>query len=130
MDSKIKDRHNKALERITAAIKSSAKNRSKKLQIDACPEGMDTLLRPDIILRDDKRKDLATVDMGVVFEDYKKNSLGAARLQKDEKYQSLEKQYEAQGYRRGINADCFRLSQKLWGFHVAYRGKRRLRSGG
>ncbi|CDI82699.1 hypothetical protein EPH_0055280 [Eimeria praecox] len=37
MDSKIKDRHNKALERFATAIKSSAKNRGKKLQIDALP---------------------------------------------------------------------------------------------
>src|SRR5699024_6385518 len=94
LDSKIKARHDKALERITTAIKNSVANRGKTLKIDSCPEDMETLLRPDIILRDDKRKKMTIADVAVVFEDYKKNSFGAARINKEEKYQSLKTHYE------------------------------------
>ncbi|CDJ47058.1 hypothetical protein, conserved [Eimeria brunetti] len=97
--SKIKEGHNKALERITKAIKRSGVNRGKTLQIDGCPTDMETLLRPDIILRDDKRKQMAIADVAIASEDYKKNSFGSARLHKEEKYQSLKKHYEDRGYR-------------------------------
>ncbi|CDJ48218.1 hypothetical protein, conserved [Eimeria brunetti] len=104
LDSKIKERHNKALERIRTAIKRSGLNRGKTLQIDSCPTDMETLLLPDIILRDDKRKQMAIADVAVVFEDYKKNSFGSARLHKEEKYQSLKKHYEDRGYRVTVQA--------------------------
>ena len=104
LDSKIKARHDKALERITTAIKNSVANRGKTLKIDSCPEDMETLLRPDIILRDDKRKKMTIADVAVVFEDYKKNSFGAARINKEEKYQSLKTHYEKRGYRVTVQA--------------------------
>ncbi|CDJ60888.1 hypothetical protein EMWEY_00035880 [Eimeria maxima] len=48
LDSKIKERHNKALAWITTGIKRTAVNRDKTLQIDSSPADMEILLRPDI----------------------------------------------------------------------------------
>ena len=104
MDSKIKARHDKALERITTAIKSSSANRGKTLQVDAAPEDMETQLRPDILLKDEKRKTVAIADLAIAFEDHKKNSFGEARLRKEEKYAGIKRHYEARGYRVTVQA--------------------------
>ncbi|CDJ35995.1 uncharacterized protein EMH_0051090 [Eimeria mitis] len=74
LDSKIKERHNKALERITTAIKRSGVNRGKTIQIDSCPTDIETLLRPEIILRDGQYKQMAIAYVAIVFEGYEQNS--------------------------------------------------------
>ena len=65
---------------------------------------MAILLRPDIFLRDDEHKRIAIADVVIVFEDYQKNSFGSARLQKEEKYQSLKTYYEKRGYKVPVHA--------------------------
>ncbi|CDJ63040.1 hypothetical protein ENH_00032350 [Eimeria necatrix] len=69
-------------------------NQEKTLQIDSSPADKETLLMPDIILREEKRKQSTIADVAIVYEDYQKNSFGAARLHNEEKYQSLETFYE------------------------------------
>ncbi|CDJ35994.1 uncharacterized protein EMH_0051080 [Eimeria mitis] len=85
LDSKINARHNKVLERITAAIKHSVVSRGKTFMIYNCPEDTVTLLRADIILQDEHMKTIKIADVAIVFEDYKENSLGSARIQKEKK---------------------------------------------
>ncbi|CDJ65162.1 hypothetical protein ENH_00001690 [Eimeria necatrix] len=104
IDSKIKARHNKALEGITTAIKHSVGNRGKTLLTDSCPDDMETRLRPDIILRDERTKTMKIADVAVVFEDYKKSSLGSACIQKEEKYKDLKTHSEKRGYRVSVHA--------------------------
>ncbi|CDJ70534.1 hypothetical protein, conserved [Eimeria necatrix] len=93
IDSKIKARHNKAVERIRTAIKHSAGNREKTLLIDSCPDDKETRLRPDITLQDERTKTIKIADVAVVFEDYKKNSLGSSCIQKEEIYKDLKTRF-------------------------------------
>lgn len=104
MDSKIKGRHNAAVDRIVAAIKTSRANRKKTLTVDKSPFDIETQLRPDLILRDDKAKELAMVDVAIAFEDHKKNSFADARARKQEKYEELKQEYEARGYKVTLDA--------------------------
>ncbi|CDJ59047.1 hypothetical protein EMWEY_00055330 [Eimeria maxima] len=66
IDSKIKERHSKALERTATAIKRNAVNRNRTLQIDSSPAGMKSLLRADILHMDDRRKRIAMAGVAIV----------------------------------------------------------------
>ncbi|CDI82785.1 hypothetical protein EAH_00067600 [Eimeria acervulina] len=63
---------------------------------------MKTLSRPDIILRDEKRKTMTKAYMAVAYEDYKKNSLGTVRIDKEEKYQIFKTHYGKRDYRKTV----------------------------
>lgn len=104
MDSKIKGRHNAALERIVTAIKTSRANKTKTLTVDKSPPDIETQLRPDLILRDDKAKTLAIVDLAITFEDHKKNAFADARARKQEKYNELKQEYVSRGYQVTLDA--------------------------
>ncbi|CDI83117.1 hypothetical protein, conserved [Eimeria acervulina] len=65
---------------------------------------METLPRPDIILRDEKRKTVTKAHMAIAVEDYKKNSLGTVRIDKEEKYQAFKTHYGKREYRETVLA--------------------------
>ncbi len=104
MDSKIKERHDCAMRKIAATVRGSNANRGKTLLVDSSPEDIETTLRPDLILRDEKNKKIAIVDLAITFEDHRKNAFVDARARKVEKYQDLKQEYEARGYRVALNA--------------------------
>lgn len=70
------------MERITAAIENSAVSKGTTRQADSGPTYMDTVLRPDILFRDNKRKLIAVADDAIACDDYKENLFEAARLNK------------------------------------------------
>ena len=65
---------------------------------------METLPRPDTILRDEQSTTTTKPDMAIAFEDYKKNSLGTVRTDKEEKYQTLNTHYEKRECRETVQA--------------------------
>lgn len=87
--SRVHTRQNRALERNTKYIKSSENNRGRTFSIGSFPEEVQTLLRPEIILIAKIRMTMVIADGAILFEDYKTNSMGAASIRDEEKYQSL-----------------------------------------
>ncbi|KAL8445763.1 hypothetical protein Emed_005392 [Eimeria media] len=104
MDSTIKERHDSVSQKIPAAIRSTSKNLLQTLAVDNRPEGLDTQLRPDLILPDDTARTIAIVDLAIAYEGFHKNEFKEARMRKQEKYQELKGRYESRGFRVTLDA--------------------------
>ncbi|KAL8440993.1 hypothetical protein Emag_007546 [Eimeria magna] len=78
-----------------ADVRSSPKNPLKTIAVDSRPEGLDTQLRPDLILRDDTTRTIAIVDVATPCENFHENAFKEARMRKQEKYEELKRHYES-----------------------------------
>jgi hypothetical protein len=94
---KITDQHNAIQNRLVRAVRGQRREQSRLFVNQACTVAGRNV-RPDLVLINDKTKEVSIVDITCPFENGK-DALLAARVRKAEKYKLEADSYAAQGYK-------------------------------